>query len=143
MRLLLTAFLLLSPLPAFSQEANTTVLTLVNEEAFNQLKIDLEVALGDSTATSTLTGTLNVRLNIDHTWETTPLIPMDSPWMPTPSTLRARSFRNPENLIPRNIASSSTKARWTEARPSSAPPPTYITTFPRNLSKVPGPAPAA
>ena len=65
MRHLLTALILLCPFPAFSQEANTAVLTLVNEGTFNKMKIDIDVILGDSTATSTLTGTINAQLNID------------------------------------------------------------------------------
>ena len=65
MRTLLTALVLLCPFTAFSQEANTAVLTLVDEATFNKMKIDLKVLLGNSTATSTLTGTIDVRLNID------------------------------------------------------------------------------
>jgi hypothetical protein len=93
MRPLLTALILLCPLAAFSQEANTAVLTLVDEGTFNKMKIDLEVIIGDSTATSTLTGTIDVRLNIDlATALTDELTILSADVSGTNITLAARSF---------------------------------------------------
>lgn len=65
MRALLPALALLLPPAAFSQEENTAVLTLVDEAGFNAMTVNLGTALGDSSDTSDLTGTINVRLNIN------------------------------------------------------------------------------
>lgn len=93
MRHLLTALILLCPFPAFSQEANTAVLTLVNEGTFNKMKIDLDVILGDSTATSTLTGTINAQLNIDlATGQTDELTLLSADVSGSNVTLAARGF---------------------------------------------------
>jgi len=93
MRLLLTALILFSPLPAFSQEANISVLTLVNEGNFNKMKIDLDVILGDSSAVSTLTGTIDIRLNIDlATAQTDELTILSADVAGSDVTLAARGF---------------------------------------------------
>jgi hypothetical protein len=55
----------LAPVLTFGQISKEITLTLVEEEGFNEVKIDLDVsAIGDSDDTSDLSGTMTVRVNI-------------------------------------------------------------------------------
>ena len=71
MRILMTTLALLAPAAVFSQEANKAILTLVDEGDFNKVEVALEVILGNSSDTSTLSGTVEVCLNIDPATNTT------------------------------------------------------------------------
>jgi len=65
-RLIIASICGLLPLATLAQEANVSILTLVADDpGFNEIGIDLAVAIGDSSASSTLTGTLEVEFNID------------------------------------------------------------------------------
>lgn len=79
MRAILPALLLLPALPIFGQAENTTVLTLVKEDGFNEMDIDLNIdILGASDATSDLTGTINVTLDINPGTHRTDELTLDS-----------------------------------------------------------------
>lgn len=65
MRFSLIALALVFPLTVFGQEANTSVLTLIEPGDFNQMKVEVVVILGNSSDISALSGTVTVLLDID------------------------------------------------------------------------------
>lgn len=72
MRKFLVSFLGSMPFLLSAQTANQAVLTLVDENNFNKVKIDLDVSgIGSSDDTSELSGTIEVQLNIFPSSNTT------------------------------------------------------------------------
>lgn len=72
MRNFLVSFLGFIPILLSAQTANQAVLTLVDENNFNEVEIDLNVSgIGSSSDTSELTGTIEVQLNISPSTNTT------------------------------------------------------------------------